>query len=352
MGIKNIDLTIMIPTYNSASTIGDLLWSIIEDSQSPKAENIKVQILVVDDGSTDDTLDIVRKLTQQFPENVTLIKNKHGGASAARNTGIKNAQGDYILFFDSDDEWQVGFFENLGAELQRLDFPQVVFFNSPLFKKFTLSRDSVVELLNLLGDTSSEIPCIQAGVIGNLYSNSFIAEEGLTFDTSLRTGEDVLLNVEAILSANSVGVSKLSNLSYSGEHAIARVSDKNLLNERKFNREIYRTVIKENPYNTSFGYNINDDFSLIYLRYCLNGLTFLIDRYLYGQPLAHARDKLAEILSIREYHMALRLYPRIKGRIHLPTHSKIIVFFVRQHLFPLSLLFIRLNNLRKKTQSN
>ena len=60
------------------------------------------EIIVVDDGSTDRTLDIVQG---EYGNKVTIIRQKHGGAQAARNAGIRAAKGEYIAFLDSDDEW-------------------------------------------------------------------------------------------------------------------------------------------------------------------------------------------------------------------------------------------------------
>jgi len=60
-----------------------------------------VELIVVDDGSTDDTAELIKN---RFPQ-VKFIQQKNSGVSAARNTGIKNALGQWIAFLDSDDEW-------------------------------------------------------------------------------------------------------------------------------------------------------------------------------------------------------------------------------------------------------
>lgn len=84
-------ITIVIPTYNRDKYIGETIESCL--SQSYPA----TEIIVVDDGSTDNTEEIVK----QFP--VTYIKKENGGVASARNLGIKNAKTKYVLPLDSDD---------------------------------------------------------------------------------------------------------------------------------------------------------------------------------------------------------------------------------------------------------
>ncbi len=88
-------ITVIIPTYNRKKTIKRCINSIISQTIQP------YEIIVVDDGSTDNTLEIVN----EFMYNIKVIKQNHRGAQAARNLGILNARGDYIAFLDSDDEW-------------------------------------------------------------------------------------------------------------------------------------------------------------------------------------------------------------------------------------------------------
>jgi glycosyltransferase involved in cell wall biosynthesis len=88
-------ISVIIPSYNRESTLIRALNSVL--NQSSKAD----EVIVVDDGSSDNTSDIVR---QQFPS-VKIIQQANRGVSHARNTGIKNAQFEWIALLDSDDEW-------------------------------------------------------------------------------------------------------------------------------------------------------------------------------------------------------------------------------------------------------
>jgi len=92
---ENPTVSIIIPTYNRAHLIGQA----IQTNQTYQ----DLEIIVVDDGSSDNTEDVVRSLKDERIRYIRHEKNK--GATAARNTGIKAAKGDYIAFQDSDDEW-------------------------------------------------------------------------------------------------------------------------------------------------------------------------------------------------------------------------------------------------------
>jgi len=87
-------VSVVIPAYNSAKHIESTLVSVFNQSYP------NIEIFVVDDGSSDDTISIVSKYV---PEKVTLVSQKNGGACKARNTGLKLSNGKYIQFLDADD---------------------------------------------------------------------------------------------------------------------------------------------------------------------------------------------------------------------------------------------------------
>jgi glycosyltransferase involved in cell wall biosynthesis len=91
-------LSIVIPAYNYASTLKRAVNSVAEQL------NQNHELIVIDDGSTDDTPLVLEKLQQQIRGNVGFIRKKNGGASTARNRGILEARGSFLVFLDADDE--------------------------------------------------------------------------------------------------------------------------------------------------------------------------------------------------------------------------------------------------------
>ncbi len=93
-------ISVVCPTYNSADYVRKTIESVLAQTVPP------LEFLVIDDGSTDNTCEIIQgfiTITSRFP--IRLFKAAHLGPGAARNTGILNAQGAWIAFIDSDDQW-------------------------------------------------------------------------------------------------------------------------------------------------------------------------------------------------------------------------------------------------------
>ena len=94
MSSNNPLVSVIIPTYNRADVIGRSIRSVLNQSH----ENF--QMLIIDDGSTDSTEEVINSFDD---DRIKYIYQKNQGANAARNQGIKIAEGDYISFLDSDD---------------------------------------------------------------------------------------------------------------------------------------------------------------------------------------------------------------------------------------------------------
>jgi len=91
------NVSIILPTYNRASTIGRAIESVLNQTYAD------FELLIIDDGSTDDTELVVAQYLNDT--RVKYYKRENQGASAARNFGISEGIGDYVAFQDSDDEW-------------------------------------------------------------------------------------------------------------------------------------------------------------------------------------------------------------------------------------------------------
>lgn len=101
-------VSVVIPAYNAESCIAAALRSL-------QKQSIPLEVIVVNDGSTDSTQTVVEALCCRYP-NITLINVENGGAGRARNIGIQYATGSYIAFLDSDDLYFVDSFNEEAAE--------------------------------------------------------------------------------------------------------------------------------------------------------------------------------------------------------------------------------------------
>lgn len=95
MNSNSFFVSVIIPVYNGEKYLAEAIKNVFEQDYSP------LEIIVVDDGSTDNT----RTIATQFKDSIHYICQSNSGPAAARNRGIRSAKGDVIAFLDSDDLW-------------------------------------------------------------------------------------------------------------------------------------------------------------------------------------------------------------------------------------------------------
>ena len=100
-------VSLIVPMYNMERRIKKCLDSLL-------VQNIKgIQILIVDDGSTDGSAEIIKEYQRRFPNRIDYIYKENTGVADTRNFAIKEAKGEYILFVDSDDYIEFDLLQNL-----------------------------------------------------------------------------------------------------------------------------------------------------------------------------------------------------------------------------------------------
>ena len=184
-------LSIIIPVYNSEKTIAACLESIINQLSD------KVEIVIVDDGSTDKSAEIVKKY-QADNECIRLYKTKNNGPSAARNYGIKKSNGERILFMDSDDEMSNDAIKTI------LEFDPAVFVMIGYVEKYKRIgiKHIPVEENNLTKEKAIDYlftnKCIRGFSVNKVYSGNIIRKNGLCFDEKISYREDLDFNIRYI----------------------------------------------------------------------------------------------------------------------------------------------------------
>lgn len=118
---KNLKISVIIPAYNAEKYLAETLDSVVSQTL-PLSE---YEIIIVNDGSSDHTEDILNKYSDLY-SNIIVINKENGGPSSARNAGLDIAQGEYIYFFDADDLLINTALENLFSRAQEEDADLII----------------------------------------------------------------------------------------------------------------------------------------------------------------------------------------------------------------------------------
>ena len=128
--------SVVIPCFNVEDYIVEAVDSVI--NQTLDFERF-IEIILVDDGSSDGTVDICREFVEKYPNNIRLLHQENGGQASARNLGLKYVSGKYVNFLDADDSLNpdnlskaYNFFEQHFNEISYLDYPIFFFGNNYL----------------------------------------------------------------------------------------------------------------------------------------------------------------------------------------------------------------------------
>ena len=196
-------ISIVVPVYNANNSLHCCIDSILNQTYSD------FELILVDDGSTDESGRICD--TYAIKDNrVKVIHQDNSGVSAARNTGIINAKGEYICFIDSDDYIDSTFLESLiQMKNIHLDYDNIwCCFQTLNQYSGEVSQTNCIATgrESVMFDTSQIMTLhenwLDAGPVCKLYSRKIIIENNIRFDTSLSLGEDLLFNFEYLDKTN------------------------------------------------------------------------------------------------------------------------------------------------------
>lgn len=192
--------SVIVPVYNSEKTIKRCIESITSQ------ERADVEIIVVNDGSTDTSESICNKMQNKY-DNIVYIRKENGGVSSARNSGLSVAKGKYVMFLDSDDYVDGKCFDVIDIYTQSdADYYQFVFSieaNGTVNKVVSRSERCV----NTEGEKEAFI--IESVVTrsinsccAKLFRREIIEKIGLRFYEELSMGEDLTFVFSFLLSAD------------------------------------------------------------------------------------------------------------------------------------------------------
>ena len=238
-----MDLSIVIPLYNAEAYIKDCLSSLVKQSIDPG----RYEIMVVDDGSTDNSLKVAKDFAANYP-NVRVIEQENQGVSAARNAGIDQARGTYLYFIDADDYLAQNTLDKvLNDALKRnLD---VLCFKSLSTKERSLPSYSNLDTYQIDSQILTGIEFIANYPIINsvwwfIVKKDFLLRNKLQFIKGI-WWEDVIFSMEILVAAERVSSTNLDVHRYYNNPK-STINKKEAVHYNKIIKDLKYVVIKMN----------------------------------------------------------------------------------------------------------
>ena len=259
-------ISIIVPVYNTEKYIGNCINSIRNQSYK------NIEIIVVNDGSTDKSLDIITKLKEE-DSRITVISTENKGVSHARNTGLQEAKGKWVSFVDSDDWLEINFCEilinkanELNADYIGCGYNKIINDNIQKVnddeKIIVFNKDEyLIKLLNV--QTSY-------GLTHMKVIKTELAKK-VRFNESLVVAEDALYNIELCEHLNKIVIYNIPLYNFRiNTNSVVRKYDKNYNNKYANAMEKVSRFIKEKYNNEEVLINLNNFIVYHLMLVCVN----------------------------------------------------------------------------------
>lgn len=247
----NIKVSVIMPIYNAYSYLRPAMDSVLDQTLR------EIELICVDDGSTDHSLEILKEY-QAKDSRVRIITENNAGPSWARNKGLSRARGEYIIFLDADDFYELTLLEKLymRAESDKLDITITEYdiYNdrrATFEERIRSDHGKIFEGETIV--SKNEYPevifqCTSNYVWNKLFRAAFLKEKELVFDQNLRVFEDVYFVITSLSQADRIGKHHEVLI----HHRIYSEQSKNRL-FRKYYRQVPELYVKIKEYLMHYG---------------------------------------------------------------------------------------------------
>lgn len=246
-------ISVIVPVFNTEKYVGRCLESIINQTYA------KLEIIVVDDGSTDNSYDVCKDYAKK-DKRVTLIHQENKGVVAARRIGIEHASGEFIAFVDSDDYIEKNMYEEMKSEIGTADLVSctiirhiseekendAVVYRKDLFNKYTSCNEDFYS--KMLYDFDENILSrVSPSMCNKLFIHSKVDKFYKNLGEEIFYGEDMLFSMCYILECSSIVFldKPLYHYCFRGDSCVHTLRENELCNVNR----LYLTVKSVLPNN-------------------------------------------------------------------------------------------------------
>lgn len=295
-----IKLSIIVPVYNGEKYIKDCIESI------NSSINDTVEIIIINDGSTDNTINILKTLNNKH---IKIYNTENRGVSYSRNYGLSKVQGEWIMFVDADDLLSENWFTKIQNYLNS-DNKEILYFGNGYSNDY--SKNEII--LNILG-IKNDLKYL-SGPFSKIFKRKLIVDNDIVFEKDIINGEDMLFNLECLLVSKNISFYDYSFYKYRNNISSAThiFKEKIYDSDTKFQKCLKRIFSKRKVDNELANYCID---------YCMSNAIFTIAQRVSIIDNNKERNKnYKKTLLMYKYKISLLSYKR-----------RIIVMLLKLHCY-------------------
>lgn len=185
-------VTIIIPVYNSEKYLGKCLDSVLNQTYT------NFEIILVNDGSTDKSQDVINEYKQKWPDKIIAIEQNNKGVAITRNDSIKRAKSDYIMFIDNDDFIEKDYIETYMKYMMQGDYDVVI----GGYKRPN-EKGKIVRVLGLQEEEWSKFMIMTPWA--KVYKKQYLLDNKIEYLNN-NIGEDIYFNLKAMLLSSKIKI--------------------------------------------------------------------------------------------------------------------------------------------------
>ena len=189
-------LSVIVPVYNTGKYLPKCLDSILNQTIDD------FEIIVVNDGSSDNSVDIIKKYVKKYKDKIVFLDKENGGQGSARNLGIKKAKGDYIGFVDSDDFIDKDMYKEMYDVALNNNSDIVICNISDYYEKNGDEKDTLLDLKSDVSINDAIIKSIPS-VVNKIYKKELLQNSNIIFNESIWY-EDLPYSMQILVNAKKI----------------------------------------------------------------------------------------------------------------------------------------------------
>lgn len=243
-------ISIIVPVYNVEKYLKKCLDSLVNQKYT------NYEIVIVNDGSTDNSQDIIDKYIKKYPKLIKSYKKKNGGLSSARNYGINKSTGDYLLFVDSDDYLQTNSLKLLSEKLVKEKSDIIVFDINTVYPNYSIVKKTMTDEDN-----------VKRYIVGEPSACNKLVKKDIFINNNIKFMENVFYEDLATMPLLALYTDKISFLNKPLYNYVQR--ENSIMNQTKCNPKMF-TLFQVIDYITEkFNGKYDEELEYLYITHLL-----------------------------------------------------------------------------------